>query len=118
MITKANNTKKAAFLTFVVVSLKRFIFEKTETNVCKSKLFRSKNNFPSVFQFLDKKRGPFNLLDQFHFIRPISILDPQDGLIWTRPLGGKKRYIFSKLSLWYRGFLLKVGLKSHLLFFF
>merc|ERR1712030_192666 len=33
-------------------------------------------------------------------------------------LGTKKRYIFSKLSFWYRGFLLKIGLKSHLLFFF
>ena len=33
-------------------------------------------------------------------------------------VGTKKRYIFSKLSFWYRGFLLKIGLKSHLLFIF
>ena len=33
-------------------------------------------------------------------------------------LGGKKRYIFSNLSPWYRGFFLNVCLKSQLFSFF
>ena len=40
VLTKVSNTRKAAFLTFVVVSLKRFTLEKTEIDVCKSKLLK------------------------------------------------------------------------------